>query len=145
MYDLYVNLALTWAKLSGDTIPKLESKKYEFVVNGTMPVLEFQLNAGKEREDLHLELYNPLSNEIFEAKFGKGRIELDRDGSLTYFSQKADHVNVSLFVGKNIQILLTRDGELTIRTPSKVLSVEQELESRTKEGPTSDTVKMKLE
>ena len=144
MYDLYVNLEITWAKLSGDTIPKLESKKYEFVVNGTMPVLEFQLNAGKEREDLHLELYNPLSHEIFEAKFGRGRIELDRDGSLTYFSQKADLVNVSLFVGKNVQIVLTRDGELTIRTPSKVLSVEQNLESRTKDGPTSDIIKMKL-
>lgn len=145
MYDLYVNLAITLAKLSSDILTKLESKKYEFAVNGTMPVLEFQLNADKQREDLHLELYNPLSNEIFEAKFAKGRIELDRDGSLTYFSQKADHVNVSLFVGKNIQILLTREGELTIKTPSKILSVEQDLESRTKEGPTSDRIKLRLD
>lgn len=110
-----------------------------------MPVLEFQLSAGNEREDLHLELYNPLSNEIFEAKFARGRIELDRDGSLTYFSQKADHVNVSLFVGKNVQILLTRGGELTIKTPSKILSLEQDLESKTKEGPTTDTIKIKLD
>ncbi len=56
----------------------LESRKYEFVVNGTMPVLEFELAGGKEKEDLHLELYNPLSNEIFEAKFGRGRISLLR-------------------------------------------------------------------
>lgn len=110
-----------------------------------MPVLEFQLNAGNEREDLHLELYNPLSNEIFEAKFAKGRIELDRDGSLTYFSQKADRVNLSLFVGKSIQVSLTRDGELIIKTPSKILSLEQDLESRTKDGPTTDTIKMKLD
>ncbi len=145
MYDLYVNLAPPIARLSNDSSNKLESKKYEFVVNGTMPVLEFQLNAGKEREDLHLELYNPLSNEIFEAKFAKGRIELDRDGSLTYFSQKADHVNISLFVGKNIQVLLTRDGELTIKTPSRILSLEQDLESRTKQGPTTDTIRLKLD
>lgn len=124
----------------------LESKKYEFEVNGTMPVLEFELHAGGEKEDLHLELYNPLSNEIFEAKFAKGRIELDRDGSLTYFSQKADHVNVSLFIGKNLQVFLSRDGKVSITTPSKIISLEQDLESsRIKEGPTTDSVRFTLE
>jgi hypothetical protein len=123
----------------------LESRKYEFVVNGTMPVLEFELAGGKEKEDLHLELYNPLSNEIFEAKFGRGRIEVDRDGSITYFTRSTDHVNVSLFLGRNLTITLGKDGDVLIRTPSRIVSVEKEIQSgKHDEFVTSDSVRLKL-
>jgi hypothetical protein len=110
-----------------------------------MPVLEFELTAGKEKEDLHLELYNPLSNEIFEAKFHKGRIEVDRDGSITYFSRENHHVNVSLFLGRNLTISLGKEGDVVIRTPSKIVSVEQDIQSANRtEGVTSDSIKLKL-
>lgn len=123
----------------------LESRKYEFVVNGTMPVLEFELVAGKDKEDLHLELYNPLSNEVFEAKFGKGRIEVDRDGSITYFTRNADKVSVSLFLGRNLSITLDKEGEVSIRTPSRILSVENDIQSKEKsETVTSDSIKLKI-
>jgi hypothetical protein len=110
-----------------------------------MPVLEFELLGGKEKEDLHLELYNPLSNEIFEAKFGKGRIELDRDGSITYFTRSTDHVSVSLFLGRNVNITLGKDGDVLIRTPSRIVSVEKEIQSgKDSEIATSDSVRLKL-
>ncbi len=120
----------------------LESRKYEFTVDGTMPVLEFDLSAGDEKEKLHLELYNPLSNEIFEAKFVKGRLEVDRDGSITYFTTSAEEVNVSLFCGRNLTIKLTKSGDVTIKTPSKIVLIEED-RPRTN-GVTSDTVKLKL-
>ena len=124
----------------------LESKKYEFMVEGTMPVLEFDITGGKEREHLHLELYNPLSNEIFEAKFEKGRIEVDKDGSITYFTTSTDHVNFSLFLGRNLQISLDKTGEVVIRSPSKIVSVEKDLKSRNESDEvTSDSIRLKLE
>lgn len=129
---------------SPDSQP-LESKKYDFTVNGTMPVLEFEIKGGAEKEHLHLELYNPLSNEIFEAKFAKGRIEVDKDGSITYFTTSTDHVNFSLFLGRNLQISMDKSGEVVIRTPSKIVSVEQDLKSRrTSDEVTSDSVRLKL-
>ena len=110
-----------------------------------MPVLEFELAAGKEKEDLHLELYNPLSNEVFEAKFGKGRIEVDRDGSITYFTRNSEKVNVSLFLGRNLSITLNKEGDVTIRTPSRILSLEQEIQSKENaEAVSSDSIKFKL-
>lgn len=110
-----------------------------------MPVLEFELVAGKDKEDLHLELYNPLSNEVFEAKFGKGRIEVDRDGSITYFTRNADKVSVSLFLGRNLSITLDKEGEVSIRTPSRILSVENDIQSKEKsETVTSDSIKLKI-
>ena len=125
---------------------QLESKKYEFVVNGTMPVLEFEIKGGKEKEHLHIELYNPMVNEIFEAKFAKGRIEVDKDGSITYFTTSTDHVNFSLFLGRNLQISLDKTGNVLIRSPSKILSVEKDLKSHeSKEEVTSDSIKLKLE
>ena len=124
----------------------LESKKYEFTVDGSMPTLEFEITAGKEREHLHLELYNPLSNEIFEAKFAKGRIEVDKDGSVTYFSTSTDQVNVSLFLGRNLQISLKKSGEVVVRSPSKIVSIESDIKSQEKNGEvTSDTISFNLE
>ncbi|MHB1867659.1 MAG: hypothetical protein ACYCPP_01790 [Nitrososphaerales archaeon] len=124
----------------------LESKKYEFTVDGSMPTLEFEITAGKEREHLHLELYNPLSNEIFEAKFAKGRIEVDKDGSVTYFSTSTDQVNVSLFLGRNLQISLKKSGEVVVRSPSKIVSIESDIKSQEKSGEvTSDTISFNLE
>lgn len=124
----------------------LESKKYEFVVNGTMPVLEFDITGGAEREHLRIELYNPMVNEIFEAKFAKGRIEVDKDGSITYFTTSTDHVNLSLFLGRNIQVSMDMSGEVTIRSPSKIVSIEQDLKSRQpSEEVTSDSIRLKLD
>ena len=132
----------------------LESKKYQFGVLGTMPVLEFDITSAPsgennvERQKLTLELYNPLSNEVFEAKFSKGRIEVDKDGSITYFTTSTDHVNASLFVGRNLQISMNKAGEVIIRSPSKIVSVEQDIKSAAKRSPedvTSDTIKLRLE
>ena len=124
----------------------LESRKYEFTVDGSMPTLEFEITAGKEREHLHLELYNPLSNEIFEAKFAKGRIEVDKDGSITYFSTGADQVNLSLFLGRNLQISLNKKGQVVIRSPSRIVSIESDIKSQEKSGEvTSDTIRFNLE
>jgi hypothetical protein len=124
----------------------LESRKYEFTVDGTMPTLEFEITGGKEREHLHVELYNPLSNEIFEAKFAKGRLEVDRDGSITYFTTSTDQVNLSLFLGRNLQISLNKKGEVAIRSPSKIVSIESDIKS-SKQGTevTSDSIRFKLE
>ena len=102
---------------------KLESKKYEFLVNGTMPVLDFDNTTGatddndKDEQKLTLELYNPLAGEVFEAKFNTGRVEVDKDGSITYFTTKADQVNFSLFLGRNITISMNKSGEVLIKTP----------------------------
>lgn len=124
----------------------LESKKYDFVVNGTMPVLEFDIKGGSEKEHLRIELYNPMVNEIFEAKFAKGRIEVDKDGSITYFTTSTDHVNFSLFLGRNLQISMDKSGQVVIRSPSKILSVEHEFKSReSSEEVTSDSISLKLE
>lgn len=123
----------------------LESKKYEFVVNGTMPVMEFEINGGAEKEHLRIELYNPMVNEIFEAKFAKGRIEVDKDGSITYFTTSTEHVNVSLFLGRNLQISMDKSGEVNIRSPSKIVSIEQDLKSKqSSEEVTSDSIRLKL-
>jgi hypothetical protein len=115
------------------------------MVEGTMPVLEFDITGGKEREHLHLELYNPLSNEIFEAKFAKGRIEVDKDGSITYFTTSTEQVNISLFLGRNLQISLSKTGEVLIRSPSRIVSVEKDLKSSEQSGEvSSDSVRLKL-
>ncbi|MGI0091761.1 MAG: hypothetical protein ACREBS_08630 [Nitrososphaerales archaeon] len=135
----------------------LESRKYHFGVEGTMPVLEFDIASGSslknesniERQKLTLELYNPLSNEIFEARFSKGRIEVDKDGAITYFTTNADQVNVSLFVGRNLTISMGKSGEVLIRSPSKIISVEQNIRSsskkRSRREVTSDEIKLRLE
>jgi hypothetical protein len=133
--------------------PQLESKRYKFSVAGSMPVIDFDITTGKapqekNRENLTLELYNPLSGEIFEAKFGKGRIEVDRDGSITYFTTNSDRVSISLFVGRNITLTMNKQGEVLIRTPSKIKSVEQNLQGKKKNRHSnveSDSITLLLE
>ncbi|MHB8699414.1 MAG: hypothetical protein ACYC7D_00135 [Nitrososphaerales archaeon] len=133
----------------------LESKQYNFIVDGTMPVLNFQIKPGKASTDgdksqnLRLELYNPMAGEVFEAKFAKGRLEVDNDGSITYFSTSVDKVNVSLFLGHNISINLNKDGRVEIKSPSKIESLEEDIQStRGKKNAgevTSDSIRFRLE
>lgn len=132
----------------------LESKKYEFLVNGTMPVLDFDITTGatdpndSDKQKLTLELYNPLAGEIFEAKFNTGRVEVDKDGSITYFTTKVDHINFSLFLGRNLTISINKSGEVLIKTPSKIKSIEEDIRSRKakmKSEVISDSIKLILE
>jgi hypothetical protein len=125
-----------------------------------MPILEFDVASGKDGDaqvqqhvaesHLRLEIYNPLSGEVFEAKFPNGRIEIDIDGSITYFSTSSESVNVSLFLGHNLQLSLHKDGRLTIRSPSKIVPIgrktghlSKKLESKTE--AISDTLSFMLE
>jgi len=127
----------------------LESKKYHFIAEGTMPVLNFQIRSGAasgSEERLTLEIYHPMSGEVFEAKFGKGRIEVDRDGSVTYFTMGMDHASFSVFLERNVSISIDRSGEVKIKTPSKIVSVQKEefaAKDPTQVG--SDSVVLKLE
>jgi len=143
---------------------RLESKQYNFLVDGTMPVLNFELTSGRrkapdgiaeinkvEKQSLRLELYAPISGEVFEARTRMGRLEVDNDGTVTYFSNAAESISFSLFLGKSIAVTFNRKtNELLIRTPSKIKSIE---DKRTKGGgrrreiqqPTSDEVRMILE
>jgi len=133
---------------------RLDSKKYRFSADGTMPVLEIDITAGRAfpesrvAERLTIELYNPMSGEIFEAKFSKGRLEVDNDGSVTYFTTSSDHVNLSLFCGRNLSISMTRGGEVVIKSPSRIVSVDQDLKSRNRQDEdevTSDSIRLRLE
>jgi hypothetical protein len=132
----------------------LESKKYEFVADGTMPVLDIEIKSGKITQDklaegdrLTLELYHPLSGEIFEAKFKRGRIEVDKDGSVTYFTRDAASVNFSLFLKRNLSISLNESGQVVIKSPSKILSVVQSEKPKKKSvgSVSSDFVTLQLE
>jgi hypothetical protein len=133
----------------------LESKRYHFIADGTMPVLDFEIKTGKttdsvpEDERLTLEIYHPMSGEVFEAKFNKGRIEVDRDGSVTYFTTKADHASFSIFLERNVSISIDRSGEVEIRSPSRILSVQRKKKVRDKGSDSSvvgsDSVFLKLE
>lgn len=132
------------------SIISLESKKYQYLVDGTLPVLDFEITSGhegNETQHLSIELYNPLSGEIFEAKYSKGRIEVDKDGSITYFSTKSESVSFSLFSGHNLIVSVNREGEVAIRTPSKIVKVEQDIKSSNarKREVTYDSLKLKLE
>jgi hypothetical protein len=129
---------------------RLETKKYSFIADGTLPVLDVELKSGKdgsETEKVTFELYNPLSGEVFEAKYDKGRIEVDRDGSITYFSAKRESVNFSLFIGHNLLITASRNGDVLIKTPSKILKIEQDIRSIAKGSSrevVSDSIRLKL-
>lgn len=138
----------------GNINPALESKRYRFLVNGTMPVLDFQITTGsreakdEKKQRLILELYNPLASEVFEAKFDTGRVEVDIDGSITYFTTKIDHVNFSLFLGRYLSISMKKSGEVLIKTPSTIKSIEKKIKSknhRKKEEATYDSLKLQLE
>ncbi|MDG6998184.1 MAG: hypothetical protein JRN15_03620 [Nitrososphaerota archaeon] len=143
------------AKLSIKTpvegsVTRLESRKYNYLVDGTLPVLDFEITSGradKETQHLTVELYNPLSGEVFEAKYPKGRIEVDKDGSITYFSANSDRINFSLFIGHNVLVSVSRTGEVLIKTPSKIVKVEQDIKSSNKKTRevTSDSITLKLE
>ena len=140
---------------------RLESKKYSFKVEGSMPVLDFNITPGgavstqgeSERiaQHLTLELYNPASGALFEAKFPKGRIEVDADGTMTYFSMNVETLNLSLFLGRNITISMNKKtGEVIVKSPSKITSVEEDIQSKIKgkrksSQVTTDTIKIRLE
>jgi len=137
----------------GDTL-SLESRKYRMKAEGTMPVLDVEISAGRASgetefvERLTIEIYNPMSGEIFEAKFPKGRIEVDRDGSVTYFTTSSDHVNLSVFCGRNLTISMAKNGQVILKTPSRIISIDQDLESRNpinKNKVTSDSIELLLD
>jgi hypothetical protein len=149
--------------LSETAAQRLESKEYKFFVDGTMPVLNFELASGGrrapegmneinkvERQNLRLELYAPISGEVFEARTKMGRIEVDNDGTLTYFSNAAEHLTVSLFLGKSMTFTFNRKtNELLIRTPSKIASIKdarmtKRIDKATNE-PTTDELRLTLE
>jgi len=132
----------------------LESKKYQFVADGTMPILDIDITPGKtasgegfNSESLTLELYHPMSGEIFEARFKKGRIEVDKDGTVTYFTLGATSVNFSLFLARNLSISMNDSGQVVIRSPSKMISVKRDTNSKKKSSAnvTSDSVTIQLE
>ena len=87
----------------------------------------------RKRDTCMLSCTIPCQTRFFEAKFAKGRIEVDKDGSITYFTTSTDLVNFSLFLGRNLQISLNKAGEVVIRSPSKIVSVEEDLKSRKRE------------
>ena len=127
---------------AGQTISRavLESKTYNYLVPGTMPVLEFDITPRRDDVDknskqsqagqrLRLEIYNPLAGEVFEAKFPKGRIEVDNDGSITYFTTSSESVNLSVFLGRNLILTLRKDGSVSIKTPSRISDIQRDTRS----------------
>jgi hypothetical protein len=150
--------------MSESTPQRLESKQYNFLVDGTMPVLNFEITSGGrkapegmskinqiERQNLRLELYAPISGEVFEARTEMGRLEVDNDGTVTYFSNKAEPLTFSLFLGKSVTFTFNKKtGELLIRTPSKITSIQDNRMSTRKKKkdrsePITDEVKLILE
>jgi hypothetical protein len=135
----------------------LDTQSYRFSVDGTRPVLEFTISAGKAvgaegipPEKLTIEIHTPVSGEVFEAKTSKGRIEVDRDGRVMYFSQAPDSVGFTLFLGHSLVVTMTREGgEVLIETPSRIASVQQERRKGGSGGLGSaagtDSIRLKLE
>lgn len=116
----------------------LESQTYNYLVPGTMPVLEFDITPRRDDDNskqsqggqrLRLEIYNPLAGEVFEAKFPKGRIEVDNDGSITYFTTSSESVNLSVFLGRNLILTLRKDGSVSIKTPSRISDIKRDTHS----------------
>jgi hypothetical protein len=144
---------MTTAGVADRPAQMLESKKYHFVADGTMPVLEIEIKGGKalapgspEEERLILEIYHPMSGEVFEAKFKKGRIEVDKDGSVTYFTTSQSHARFSIFLERNVSISLDKSGEVEIKSPSRILSLQKSTGSGSDPGVVgSDSVILKLE
>jgi hypothetical protein len=136
---------------TSDSVP-LKSQTYRFRVDGTRPVLQFDITSGegsKETpEKLVIELHSPLSGEVFEAKTIAGRIEVDRDGRVMYFCQKGEDIGFTLFVGRSVTVTLSRStGEVILKSPSKILSVESLASGGPGEmnSPRTDSVKIRLE
>jgi len=136
-----------------DSRQHLESRKYQFVADGTMPVLDLDIKSGKigstgeDDQRLIIEIYHPMSGEVFEAKYSKGRIEVDKDGSVTYFTTKSDHASFSIFLKRNVSVSVDSSGKIVIKSPSRILSVEKDLQSRKKSRAIveSDSVTLQLE
>jgi hypothetical protein len=131
----------------------LESKRYQFVADGTMPVMDIEIKSGKiattleEKQNLLIEIYHPMSGEVFEAKYNKGRIEVDKDGSVTYFTTALDHGSFSIFLKRNVSVFIDSTGKVVIKSPSRILSVEKKLKSKKKSSAIveSDSVTLQLE
>jgi hypothetical protein len=133
---------------------KLESKKYNFVVEDSMPILNLELRSSKSAEDsapmqqnLTIEIHSPISGEIFEARTSKGRIEVDIDGTITCFST-GDNFAFSAFLGRNLSVSMNKKtGEVILRTPSKIISIEdQRVSNQVGQGePFTDQIKLILE
>jgi hypothetical protein len=138
-----------------EQVVRLESKKYSFLVEDTMPILNFELKSNTTREDsdqiakqnLTIELHSPLSGEVFEARTPKGRIEVDNDGTITCFSI-GETFGVSLFLGRNISITMNKKtGVVLLKTPSRIKSIEDQRVSSEASSmePFTDSVKLVLE
>lgn len=137
---------------SGDRPTPLETKTYRFAVDGTRPVLQFDLTSGgkdgrPEQEKLTIELHAPMSGEVFEARTSKGRLEVDRDGKVMYFCQAPDSASFTFFLGRSVVVSMSRKtGEVTVESPSRLLSVERaDSSSSTGDSPPTSTIKLKLE
>ena len=145
-----------------EPLQRLESKKYNFLIEGTMPVLNFEITSAEkstpegisevdqvQKQNLTIELYAPISGEIFEARTQRGRIEVDNDGTVTYFSQNPDSLSFSLFLGRSISVTMFRKtGEVILKTPSRILAIEDERESKKKKKNGSvftDSIRLQLE
>ncbi len=150
-----VTLSKTQPISGSEQAVRLESKKYSFLVEDTRPVLNFELKSKTTREasdqiakqNLTIELHSPLSGEIFEARTPKGRIEVDNDGTITCFST-GETFDVSLFLGRNVSITMNKKtGEVVLRTPSKIKSIEDQRVSgkASSTEPFTDSVKLVLE
>jgi hypothetical protein len=144
----------TSGSIGGDSGQQLLSKKYHFVADGTMPVLDLEIRSGNlskgnsssEQEHLTFEIYHPMSGEVFEAKFHKGRVEVDRDGSVTYFTTSQEKARFSIFLERNIAITIDKSGSVEIRTPSKILSVRRVKAKKGRDSNVgSDSVLLQLE
>lgn len=133
---------------------KLETRTYTFSVEGTRPILELLISGGAEGagtppEKLTFEVHSPLSGEIFEAKTRNGRIEVDRDGRVVYFSRGPESVGFTLFLGRTLVVTMSKEGsKVRIETPSKILKMAREQKGGAG-GPgnqaTSDAIILELE
>jgi hypothetical protein len=132
---------------------RMESKKYFFLVEDAMPILNFELVSGKsaesfaQKQNLTIEIHSPISGEIFEARTPKGRIEVDNDGTITCFST-GDTFVFSAFLGRNLAVSMNkRTGEVILRTPSKIKEIQDHRVSHGKRNgePFTDEVRLVLE
>ncbi len=155
---------ITESKTDVQNRVRLDSKKYYFLVDGTMPVLDLELKSRvgppakdpsktskTEQQKLTIELFAPISGEIFEARTPRGRIEADNDGTITYFSNNSDSVTFSLFLGKSLTVTMNRKtGIVIIKTPSKITTIFDERsslhpEKKIKDGLQSDQLRLELD
>ena len=134
----------------------LRTRVYKFRVDGTRPVLQIEQSSGpgggesKEiPEKLSIELHTPVSGEIFEARTSMGRLEVDRNGRVMYFSQKGEEVSFTLFVGRSVVVTMSRStGEVLIQSPSRIMSVTKTANPTSKDfgnAPPTGEVRIALE